>query len=142
MSVSLSNMNAAGVDITPVPAPVISTQIAAAAPVILSVAVTRDGAGACAKGQLCLQVTGYSTSREVTQAVYTFNAASGQTLQSSASSITVDVSQVFTTWFAASTMGSQFILNQPFTVQGDPASVIPTSVTLSNRVGTTKYAIQ
>ena len=142
ISVSLSNMNAAGVDITPVPAPVISAQMIPAAPVILSVAVTRDGSGGCPKGQLCLQVTGYSTAREVTQAVYTFNAASGQTLQSSASSVTVDVSQVFTTWFASSTIGSQFILSQPFTVQGDPASVIPTSVTLSNRVGTTKYAIQ
>lgn len=142
ISVSLSNVNAAGVDITPVPAPTINTQIASAAPVITNVTVTSNGNGGCASGQICLQITGYATSREVTQAVYTFNAAAGQTLQSSAGSITVDVSQVFTTWFAASTIGSQFILSQPFTVQGSPASVIPTSVTLTNRVGSTTYQIQ
>ena len=115
------------------------TQIASAAPVITHVTVTSNGAGGCASGQICLQITGYATSREVTQAVYTFNAVAGQTLQSSAGSITVDVGQVFTNWFAASTIGSQFILNQPFTVQGSPASVIPTSVTLTNRVGSTTY---
>jgi hypothetical protein len=142
ISVSLSNLNAAGLDVTPVPAPVTTAQIAPAAPVVTNVVVTRNGANGCPSGQLCLQVTGFSTAREVTQAVYTFTAATGQSLQSSAGSITVDVSQVFTTWFAGSTIGSQFILSQPFTVQGDPTAVVPTSVTLGNRVGTTKYTIQ
>ncbi len=53
-------------------------------------------------------------------------------------SLTVDVSSLFTTWFATSTIGSQFIFNQPFTVWGTPASVIPMTVTLTNRIGTTR----
>jgi hypothetical protein len=83
-------------------------------------------------------VTGYSTAREVTQAVFTFSAATGQTLQTSASSITVDVSTLFGTWFvdpANSQFGSQFVFTQPFTIQGDPTQVIPVSVTLTNRTG-------
>lgn len=141
ISVSLSNVNAAGVDITPVPAPSSTTQMSAQAPVISGVVVTSNGSGGCPNGQVCLQVTGFATSREVTQAVYTFNAATGSTLQSSAGTITVDVSQLFTTWFGASTIGSQFILNQPFTIQGSTASVIPVSVTLTNRVGSTTFSI-
>ena len=141
ISVTLSNLNAAGVDITPVPAPAIATQIAAQAPVISSVVVSSNGTGGCASGQICLQVTGYATDREITQAVYNFSAVSGQTLQSTASSITVDVSQVFTAWFSTSTIGSQFILSQPFTVTGTPADVIPVSVTLTNRIGSTTYTI-
>jgi hypothetical protein len=73
----------------------------------------------------------------VTQAVFAFSAASGQTLQSTASSITVDVTSLFSGFFGSSSQGSQFVFTQPFTVQGDPTAVIPVSVTLSNRVGTT-----
>lgn len=141
ISLSVSNLRAGGVDITPTPAPGASTQVAAAAPVITNVLVTSDGNNGCPKGQICLQVTGYATSREVTQAVYAFAAASGQTLQSSSGSITVDVSSVFSNWFSASAIGSQFILSQPFTVQGSPSGVIPQSVTLSNRVGSTTASI-
>jgi hypothetical protein len=141
ISVSLSNVTAASVDITPVPAPSTGTQIASQAPVISNVAVTRDGSGGCPKGQLCLAITGFATSREVAQAVYTFTAAAGQSLQSSAGSVTVDVSQVFTSWFASSIIGSQFILSQPFTINGDPNSVIPVSLTLTNRVGSITYKI-
>ena len=141
ISLSVSNLRAAGVDITPTPAPGASTQIAAAAPVITNVLVTSDGNNGCPKGQICIQVTGYATSREVTQAVYTFAAASGQTLQSSSGSITVDVSSVFSNWFSASAIGSQFILSQPFTVQGSPSGVVPQSVTLTNRVGSTTAKI-
>lgn len=141
ITVSLASVTAGGIDITPSPAPSIATQIAPAAPVISSVLVTRNGSNGCPSGQLCIQVTGYATSREVTQAVYAFQAASGQSLQSSAGSITVDVTSVFTTWFASSTIGSQFILSQPFTIQGDPTQVVPVSVSLTNRLGTTTYTI-
>jgi hypothetical protein len=141
INVSLSNVTAATVDITPTPAPSTATQITAQAPVVSNVAVTRDGNGGCPKGQLCLAVTGFATSREVTQAVYTFNAAAGQSLQTSAGSITVDVGSAFTSWFSSSTIGSQFILSQPFTINGDPNSVIPVSLTLTNRVGSTTYKI-
>jgi len=131
LTVSL-RFQAGGVDITPSPAPTITAQIARAAPVIASLQKTAGS------NSLSVVVTGYSTAREVTQAVFTFSAATGQTLQTSASSITVDVSTLFGTWFvdpANSQFGSPFIFTQPFTIQGDPTAVIPVSVTLTNRTG-------
>ena len=74
----------------------------------------------------------------------TFTAASVQTLQSSASSITVDVGSVFNTWYQSANntqYGSQFVFTQPFTIQGDATAVTPTSVTLTNRQGSTKFTI-
>jgi hypothetical protein len=131
-------LQAGGIDITPNPAPAISTQIARAAPVIRGVTVNRSGT------TVNVVVTGYSTAREVTQAVFAFNAASGQSLQPSASSITVDVTSLFGAWFLDpnnSQFGSVFILTQPFTITGDVNSVIPTSVTLTNRVGSATASV-
>ena len=129
---------AGGIDITPSPAPFINGQIARAAPVIRSVTVNRSG------NTLNLVITGYSTAREVTQGVFAFNAASGQTLQSSASSITIDMNTLFSNWFQDpnnSQFGSVFTLTQPFTVTGDVNAVIPTKVTLTNRTGSTSFDI-
>jgi large repetitive protein len=141
ITITVLHVVSASFDITPTPALTSSAQIMAQAPAISSVLVSSNGNGGCPQGQICLQVTGFSTAREVTQAVYNFSAAAGQTLQSSAGSITVDVSQLFTTWFASSTIGSQFILVQPFTIAGDPGSVIPASVTLTNHLGSTTYTL-
>ena len=125
-------LQAGGIDITPSPAPTITAQVVRAAPVVKSVQVNRSGS------TINIVVTGYSTAREVTQAVFAFNAASGQTLAPSASSITVDTNSLFGNWFvdpANSQFGSVFIFTQPFTVQGDATAVIPASVTLTNRTG-------
>jgi hypothetical protein len=125
---------AGGIDITPSPAPTITAQVARAAPVIRSVQVNRSGS------TINIVVTGYSTAREVTQARFAFSAASGQSLAPSASSITIDANSLFGNWFvdpANSQYGSVFIFTQPFTIQGDANSVIPTLVTLTNRVGST-----
>src|ERR1039458_9436090 len=125
-------LQAGGLDITPVPAPTITAQVAPAAPVIRNVQVNRSG------NTINIVVTGFSTAREVTQASFAFNAASGQTLAQSASSITVDASSLFGNWFLDPTnsqFGSVFVFTQPFTVQGDATAVIPVSVTLTNRIG-------
>lgn len=132
-------LQAGGLDITPVPAPAVSTQIASAAPVITAVQVSRGS------GTLSVIVSGYSTAREVTQATFTFGASTGQTLQSSASSVVIPFSSLFSSWFqdpANSPYGSQFVLTQPFSVQGDSNAVIPQSVTFTNRIGSTNYTIQ
>ena len=105
---------------------------------IRSVQVNRSG------NTINLVVTGYSTAREVTQARFVFNAASGQTLSPSASSITVDTNTLFGNWFldpANSQFGSVFIFTQPFNIQGDATAVIPATVTLTNRVGSTDATI-
>jgi hypothetical protein len=138
ISVSL-RLQAGGIDITPVPAPALSTQIAAAAPVITHVQTMTTA------GSISIMVSGYSTAREVLQATFALAAASGQTLQSSASSIVVSVQSLFSAWFqnpSNSPYGTQFVLTQPFNVQGDASAVIPRSITLSNSFGSTTYGIQ
>jgi hypothetical protein len=125
-------LEAGGIDITPSPAPTITAQVVRAAPVIRSVQVNRNG------NTINIVVTGFSTAREVTQARFAFSAASGQTLAPSASSITVDTNSLFGNWFLDpnnSQFGSIFVFTQPFTIQGDATSVIPVTVTLTNRVG-------
>lgn len=132
-------LQAGGVDITPAPAPSISANISRAAPVIHDVRVSRSGSG------INLVVSGFSTAREVTQATFTFSAASGQTLQPTASSIVVPVEGLFSAWFqdpANGVYGSQFVLTQPFAVQGDASLVLPQAVTLSNRMGSNTYRLQ
>src|SRR5581483_455375 len=131
-------LQAGGIDITPIPAPTISTQITRAAPVIRNVQVSRSS------GAISLAISGYSTAREITQATFTFRAASGQTLQSAASSITVAVENLFGSWFqdpANGPYGSQFVFTQPFNVQGDSSAVLPDSVVLTNRAGSTTFNI-
>lgn len=131
-------LTAGGVEITPSPAPALTAHIDPAAPVIRGVQVTRSGGG------LTLAVSGYSAAREVTQATFTFKAASGQTLQAASTSISVPVETLFGTWFqdaASSQYGSQFTYAQPFTVQGDANSVLPESVTLTNRVGSVTFTV-
>ena len=137
INVSL-RLQAGGIDVTPAPTPAISTQLARAAPVITAVRVTRTSTA------INVIVSGYSTAREVTQATFTFGASAGQTLQAPASSIAIPVESLFTTWFqdpANGAYGTQFVLTQPFTVQGDPNAVIPQTVTLTNRVGSTAFRI-
>ena len=129
-------LQAGGVDITPVSPPSISTTIGPAAPVISATQVTRTS------NSLTIAVTGYATDLEVTQAVFTFTAAAGQTLQSAASTITLDVTSLFSNWFTTSTLGGEFEFTQPFTIQGDPTQVIPQTVTLTNRVGSVTVNVQ
>ena len=137
VTLSLSQLSAGGTDVTPTPAPSAKTQMAAAAPVITAATATKSGS------TLTIQITGYATSRDMQQAVFTFSAASGQTLQTGASQLTVQLSSLFSIYFPqnAST-GSQFVYSQPFTIQGDINSVIPQNVTLTNRAGSVTAAVQ
>jgi hypothetical protein len=56
----------------------------------------------------------------------------------------VDVGTLFNTWYQSSNnsqYGSQFVLTQPFTIQGDANAVTPTTVTLANREGSVTFNI-
>lgn len=109
-----------------------SIQVARAAPVITNVTVSR------ASSSFTVTVTGYSNTREVTQALLQFTAASGQTLQTT--SATVTLTDAANSWFQGGTSaqyGSQFILTLPFNVSNGSASAIGSvSVQLVNSVGT------
>ena len=131
-------LQAGGIDITPLPSPTMTAQVSRAAPVIQDVRVSRS------EGKVTLVVSGYSTSREVTQATFTFGAGTGQTLQPTASSLVVSTETLFNSWFqdaANSAYGSQFVLSQPFTINGDSNAVIPQSVMLTNRTGSTTFRL-
>ena len=137
ITVSL-RLQAGVTDITPTPAPATTAQIVPAAPVINGVQVSRSG------NSISIAITGFSTAREITQAVFSFSAASGQTLQPGASSITVPVESLFGTWFqdpANAAYGSQFVFTQTFVIQGDATAVIPQSVSLANRLGSVNAGI-
>jgi large repetitive protein len=121
----------------PVPAALTQAiQIAPAVPVISAVTATSTSSG------FEVVVTGYSNTREVSQAVLQFTPASGQTLQTT--SLTVSLTSAAATWFQGSTSdqyGGQFILTLPFTVTDGSASAIGSiSVQLVNDQGTSTAA--
>jgi hypothetical protein len=123
-------------DITPNPAPNFATRIERAAPEIRSARIVRGASS------ISVQVTGFSTSREVTQAVFRFKASTGNELRTS--EFTVAVEDLFSRHFqdaSSAQYGSQFVFTQPFTVQGDVNGVVPDSVTLTNRTGSTTATV-
>ena len=98
---------------------------------ITSVQVVRTSSG------FDVRVRGLSTPRQVTQAVFTFTAAAGKSLQTT--QVTLPVDSAFTTWYgntSSNQFGSTFLYTQPFTVQGDVSAIASVSVTLTNAVGT------
>jgi large repetitive protein len=125
-----ARLQAGTADVTPSPAPAQQIRINPGVPVITSVRATRGGAG------IEVQVTGYSSTRELTQAQFRFTAAAGAALQTT--DLTIPVDGVFSAWYgsAASTAtGSQFTYTQQFSVQGAATAVQSLTVTLSNRQG-------
>ncbi len=109
-----------------------TVQIAAAAPVITGITASTTSSG------FQVVVTGYSNTRDLSQAVVQFTPASGQTLQTS--TLTVSLSGASTAWFGSSgsdQFGGQFVLTMPFSVSNGSASAISSvSVQLVNSQGT------
>jgi hypothetical protein len=84
-----------------------------------------------------ITITGYVTSREMTQAVFQLTPTPGANLQTTSLTVTLDA--LFATYFgsaAAAPFGGQFTFTQPFTVNGNLQGVGSVTVTLTNRVGT------
>ena len=127
-----SQMQAAGQDVTPSPAPRQTIRIAAAAPVIVPGTITavRNSTG------FTVTLTGYATDRELTQALFQFTAASGSNLQTT--TLTVPLDALFAQYFSGSSaipFGSQFTYTQPFTVTGSTQAIVSVTVTLVNKIG-------
>ena len=122
-------LQAGGADVTPNPAPSKTVKINRTAPVIRTLKLVPGASG------FELSITGYSPSRELTQAAVSFTGTSG--LQTT--SLTVPLTTAATQWFQDSSSlqyGSQFQIVQPFTVIGTANAVTSVSVTLSNSIGT------
>jgi Putative Ig domain len=132
-----TKLSAAGVDVTPTPAPTQTIVIKPAAPVIQSVAFSNAG------GTVTVTVIGYSTTREVVSGDFVFAVATGNTV-SNGGDVPVTLGSAFTTWYASSAsnpFGGQFKLTLPFTVaNGTSTSVTSVSVKLTNTVGTSAVA--
>ncbi len=125
-----ASLSAGGSDITPSPAPTKTITIAAAVPVITSVALQQVSGG------LTVVVTGYSNTREVSSGSFTFTVSSGNTAPAP---VAVPLTSAFTAWFndaASNPTGGQFKLTVPFSVtQGNATSVTKVAVTLTNSRG-------
>jgi hypothetical protein len=125
-----AHLEAAGIDVTPTPAPFSQIRINPSAPFLNPPQATRATSG------FTVTITGYSTTREVSQAIFHFNPASGANLQTT--DVTIPVTSLFSAWFQSSAItafGSQFLFTQPFTVQGDTQSIGSVTVTLVNSQG-------
>jgi len=82
-------------------------------------------------------LTAYSTTRDLTDAAFTFMPASGDTLNGTTQ--TVNLSSVAATWFSSSgglDAGGSFTLSVPFPYSGSTSALGTVSVTLSNSIGT------
>jgi hypothetical protein len=129
-------LQTAGANLTPVPVTLQRIRIERSAPVVVSASITRT------ESALEIALTGYSTAREITECVFRFRSSGAAPLQSS--EVTLAVEEAFGRWFRSAesaAYGGQFTFTQPFAVQGDPALVIPVSVTLRNRTGSTTYQV-
>jgi Abnormal spindle-like microcephaly-assoc'd, ASPM-SPD-2-Hydin len=130
---------AAGEDVTPSSPTTLQFTVDSLAPVLESAQV-----GNTTASSFTLQITGYSTTRDLSSLVVTFNPASGFHLATS--QFTIDVSQVSKVWFQSSAslaFGGLFQITVPFNLTGSvPANdtlldtIASVSATLSNSVGT------
>jgi len=120
------------VDLTPATAPSLSTVIPSGPPQLTSVRL-----GGQSGNTIQLLVSGYSTSRSVTQLTLQFTGAPGTNLQTTQQ--TIDVSSAFTNFYSdpgSRVFGSQFTLTLTLTINGDPNALQTVSVTASNSRGT------
>ncbi len=104
--------------------------VATARPVVTSLIV------APAAGGLAVTISGYSNTRELSQASFAFAAISGSTLASS--EVTLNLASVFSGWYSSTASiasGSQFTITIPFTITGDVNAIASVAVTLTNSKG-------
>jgi hypothetical protein len=98
-----------------------------------SVRVVRTGSG------FEVHLTGFSTPRQVTQAIFQFTPGANSDLRTR--ELTVDVGKAFSDWYAkqeSAAFGSAFQYIQPFEISGDANAVTAVSVTLKNDSGSSQ----
>ena len=126
----------AGGNALPAPASAIRTaQVAAAAPVIRSVAVNRTSGG------FEVAIVGLSTTREVTQATVRFRPSASSNLKTDA--VTVPLTDAAKAWFASggsAAYGGQFTLTLPFSIAGGTNVLDSVTVILTNGTGSSAEA--
>ena len=127
-------LTAAGTDVTP-SGSTATIRIARSAPVIRTVTISRSA------NTIEVDVIGYSTPRDMTQATFHFNAAPGAQL--ALTDVTVPLTSLFSAWYqstGSTQFGSQFTYAQPFTVSSDTSAITSVTVTLANSAGNSASA--
>jgi hypothetical protein len=131
---SMTNVQVGGINSTPSNSD-FNVQVPRLPPVITNVRLLNRSSGG-----FDVEVTGYSTSREIGTATFTFGAASGANLLTV--ELQPDVTSTFTTYYQSddsAPAGGAFVYLQPFLVQqGDANVVTSVTVTLSNAQGTSE----
>jgi hypothetical protein len=93
-------------------------------------------------GGFDVEITGYSTTRDITQSTFQFTAGSGGALATT--QLQPNVAATFTTYYqsdASAAVGSAFVYTQPFIAQQGDANVVTSiSATLTNSQGTSAPA--
>lgn len=117
--------------------PEVTVSLAPEAPGILGVTIQQLSSG------FNVLVTGYSNTREITRATFTFTPQSGSQLQTT-SFTPSGVDTAFQSWFgsdASTPFGSQFLYTQPFTLSSGAVSTLQSvTVTLTNSQGASATA--
>jgi len=93
-----------------------------------------NAAGVRASGSIEVDLTGYDNTRTVGTVVYTFYDATGTAITPG---ITVDDSRDFAAYFAASTVGGNFLLRAVFPISGDGSRIAAFEAQMANSAGTT-----
>ncbi len=107
-----------------------TVRIPPSGPVITNLAIVRTATG------FEVRVTGYSSIRQITGAVFRFTPVPGASLGTT--EVNVPVASAFQTWFSSQESrqyGGQFLLVVPFTVQGSMGNLLSLQVTLSSSAG-------
>jgi hypothetical protein len=127
---------AGGVDVTPTGLTPITLVIASAAPVITSVKFTNSS-----EGLITVVISGFSNTREMSQAEFVFTGTDSGHLRSS--KLDVQATGLFSPWYSSSASdqyGSEFTYTQNFQLSKPDSGITGVSVTLANSVGTSGSA--
>jgi hypothetical protein len=125
-----------GQDVTPAGLQPVVITVPPVAPVITSVLISGSGTN------LTVTVQGYSSTRDMSNASFTFTpAVSGFSIATP--QVTIDVSSEFANWYAQAEslqFGSAFLYTQNFDLSSDSSAIGGVSVTLTNSAGTSTPA--
>ena len=129
---------AGGIDLTPATPSVLQLTIQPVAPTLVGISINNETATG-----FSIAVTGYATSRTLTNWTVKFTTAAGYVMTTS--QFTINIQQVASPWFqgaASQTFGGQFTITVPFTFQGTPPNgqsllrgIAAVSVTVGNELG-------
>ncbi|MES2390172.1 MAG: Ig-like domain repeat protein [Acidobacteriota bacterium] len=128
-------LTAGGKNITPANIVPLTIVIPPVAPSLTSATLARSGQS------ITVTLIGFSNTRNATQAVFHFVAGPNAYIDNP--DVTVNVTNLFTTWFADPTSqayGSEFLYTQTFNLNTDQSSIASVTVTLTNSAGNSATA--